>query len=235
MKFLELIREKLFPDNLTCCICGKEIFSGDWLCGDCRAKLPLNNGACCPLCGRRTYSEELCLECKDRAPLYAKAVSALVYEGEGKKLVYSFKTGKPYLKRRLAKLICDKCEPFADADGVCYVPMRSREEHKRGYNQAKLLAAELAEMLKLPLIKDAVEKTGKTPPQKSLGRADREQNLKGCFKADRQKVGGKTLILVDDVMTTGATADAVCGELLKRGAKKVYFATVASVEYKNPL
>ncbi|MDE6790204.1 MAG: ComF family protein, partial [Clostridia bacterium] len=71
--------------------------------------------------------------------------------------------------------------------------------------------------------------------QKSLSRNDREKNLKACFKADRAAVRYKTIIGGDDVMTTGATADAVCGELKKCGAKKLYFATVASVRYGGEL
>ena len=109
--------------------------------------------------------------------------------------------------------------------------MTPKAQGRRGFNQAYLLAKELSKKMKLPLLKGAIRKVKDTPPQKSLSRNDREQNLKACFKADRAVVKDKTIIVVDDVMTTGATADAVCGELKKHGAKKLYFATVASVRY----
>ena len=109
--------------------------------------------------------------------------------------------------------------------------MTSSAEYRRGYNQSRLLAKELAKRLNLPMIKGGIEKVKETKSQKQLTKKDREQNLKSCFKADRQKVEGKVIIVVDDVLTTGATADAICEELKKKGAFKVYFATVASVEY----
>ena len=90
-------------------------------------------------------------------------------------------------------------------------------------------------MLSLPLLKNAIQKVKQSDTQKLLSREERLKNLQGCFKADRNEVKGKTLIVVDDVLTTGATADAVCRELKKRGAKKLYFATIASVEYKLEL
>ncbi len=95
------------------------------------------------------------------------------------------------------------------------------------------MAAELAKMLKLPLLKKALKKVKRSYSQKTLTRQEREENLKSCFKADKDAVDGKILILVDDVLTTGATADAVTKELKKCGAKKVYLVTAASVEYEE--
>jgi ComF family protein len=113
--------------------------------------------------------------------------------------------------------------------------MTKKAEKERGYNQSEILAQALAKRLALPYIKGATIKVRGTPPQKTLTRREREKNLAGCFKADKKLVNGKTLILVDDVLTTGATANAVCDALKKAGAKAVYFATVASVEYKKEL
>ncbi len=232
MKFLKWLSEQLFPENFTCELCGKEIFDGGRLCESCSPSVQFNNGATCPVCGRKTATSSLCLECKALAPKYEKAVSAIVYEYGGQKLVYKFKNGGAYLKDYFAALLQDKCAEFANADGICFVPMTEKAKRKRGYNQAELLAKSLSSRLKIPIVKNAIAKIKETAAQKSLTTKERKENLKGCFKTDKKAVQDKTLILVDDVMTTGATAEAVCTELLKRGAKKVYFVTAASVEYK---
>ncbi|MDE7084416.1 MAG: double zinc ribbon domain-containing protein [Clostridia bacterium] len=233
MKIFDKIMDVFFPENFTCDICGIEIFNGDNLCEKCRGTVTVNNKFTCPVCGRKTLSLQLCLECKAQPPLYDKAVSPLVYSGGAQKLIGKFKHDQPYLKKYLARLIYAKCGSLKDAEAVCYVPMTRAAERNRGYNQSYLLARELSKKLKLPLLKNAVKKIKKSASQKSLTKKERAENLKSCFKADKSAVEGKTLILVDDVLTTGATADAVSGELKKRGAKKVYLVTVASVEYNG--
>lgn len=231
----KLICQSFFPENYTCEVCGKEIFEGNRLCADCAEKVSFNDGFTCPKCGRKTTSDALCLECKALAPRFERAVSVFVYENNVCALIHKFKNGKPYLKDYFADLLAPKCAEFAAAQCVCYVPCTKKAKRARGYNQAELLAKALGKRLNLPVLKNAVIKVKKTLPQKSLTRAEREKNLTAVFRAERSAVQGKILLLVDDVMTTGATADAVCAELLKKGAKKVYFATVASVQYKRIL
>lgn len=233
MNIFKGLLDIFFPPNFTCDICGKEIFSGDNLCDGCRGTVTLNNKFTCPVCGRKTLTLQLCLECKANPPLFDMAASPLVYSEGVQKLILKFKKGQPYLKEYFGRLMKAKCAVFADAEAICYVPMTRSTERNRGYNQAYLLAKELSKQLNIPLIKNAVAKVKKSPSQKSLTRKERTENLKSCFKADKSVVGGKIFILVDDVLTTGATADAVCGELKKRGAKKVYLITAASVEYKG--
>lgn len=232
MKLLKWLDKQIFPEDFTCELCGKEVFDFGRFCADCAKTVQFNDGKTCPVCGRKTATYSLCLECKAFAPAYKKAVSAIVYADGGAKLIYKFKHGNAYLKEYFADLLKDKCAEFANADGVCFVPMTKSDARKRGYNQAELLAKSLSERLGVPLIKNALIKVKKTQQQKSLSKTERENNLKGCFKADKEIVKGKTLILVDDVMTTGATAEAVCSELKKRGALAIYFVTAASVEYK---
>ncbi len=235
MNIFKGILDAFFPPNFTCDICGIEIFNGDNLCEKCRDTVTVNNDMTCLVCGRKTPSSRLCLECKAQPPLYDRAVSPYVYSGGVQKLILKFKGGQGYLKDYFARAMYAKCGRFKDAEAVCFVPMTSAAEHNRGFNQSELLAAELAKMLKLPLLKDALTKVKNSSSQKSLTKKEREENLKSCFKAEGEAVNGKTLILVDDVLTTGATADAVTRELKKRGAKKVYLVTAASVEYEKDI
>ncbi len=235
MNIFKLISDEIFPENLTCNLCGTEVFGGEALCADCAKTVTFNNGATCPKCGRKTNMPALCLECKANAPLYERAFSAFVYADGGKNLIYAFKNGKPWLSRYFSDLLSPLCKKIKDADAICYVPMTGRARRKRGYNQARLLAAELSKKLNLPLLDKAVKKIKKSKPQKSLTRKEREENLKGCFSADRAAVKDKNIILVDDVLTTGATADVITKELKRKGARKVYLITAASVEYKNSI
>ncbi len=235
MKFIKWIGGGLFPENYTCGLCGREIFGQKGLCAKCAAKVTMNDGATCPVCGRKTATDSLCLECKQNAPVFAKAVSAIVYKEGGTRLIYKFKRGGAHLKDYFADLLSGKCAQFSDADGICFVPMSPKDKLKRGYNQSELLARALSERLNIPVLEGALKKVKKTAQQKRLTRQERAENLRAAFKADREVVKGKTLILTDDVMTTGTTAEVICTELKKRGAEKIYFVTAASVEYIPPL
>jgi len=231
VNIFKAIIESIFPENYTCYICNVEIFDKKYLCDSCKAKLEFNDGATCPVCGRKTDFYELCLECKEYAPTFDMAASAFVYGGEVARLILNFKKDKPFIYKLLAYEMLKKCDSFSDAEAVCYVPMHHSDEVKRGYNQSRLLAKEIAEKLKLPLLDGALEKVKKTPQQKRLGKAERLNNLKSVFRADGKLVKGKKLIVVDDVLTTGATAEAVCSRLKAKGASKIYFLTAASVRY----
>lgn len=229
--FKKQITNILFPRDFTCDICGVETFEGN-LCPSCKRDLIFNDGAVCPLCGRKFFSGEICLDCKEEPPAFKGAVSAIVYEGGGAFLIKKFKNGNGYLKEYFADLLAKKLEAFPPADGIVFVPMTKRALKRRGYNQAELIAKALSVRTGIPVIRGALEKVRDTDEQKSLSKSERAENLKSCFKAAKKQVSGKTLLLVDDVMTTGSTAKAVCTALLKAGAKEVYLATVASVEHK---
>lgn len=230
-KILKGVLDALFPKSFTCDICGIETF-GTNLCPDCQKSVTFNDKTCCPVCGRRYLIDEICLECKDKPPIYKKAVSPLVYEKGAIKLINKFKEGGAYLKDYFADLMAEKVKKLPKTDFITFVPMTKAAENKRGYNQSELLAKSLSERIDVPTI-PLLLKTGKTKQQKRLSKTERAKNLSGSFKLiDKDSVKGKTVLLVDDVLTTGATADAACKEILRGGAECVYFATVASVEYK---
>lgn len=232
-KFLKTVRDALFPSDLTCDICGRETF-GTNICKDCAKTLTFNDKEICPVCGRRTVRSQFCFECKDKPPLFEMAVSAFVYEGGAVQLIKKFKQGDSYLNEYLADAIYKSLKDFPEFDCIVCVPMTRRSELKRGFNQSALLAKALSERVVKPYIKGAVEKRKETGEQKALSRKERSKNLAGCFRtAKREEIKGKRVLVVDDILTTGATANEMAHTLLKAGAKEVYLATVASVEYKN--
>ena len=222
-----------FPKDYTCDICGIETFDTN-LCPDCLKTVTFNDGSTCPVCGRKTVHPEICLECKAEVPKFKKAASPLVYDGGAVALIAKFKNGYGYLKEYFADLIVKKLEDFPRADCIVYVPMTKKAVNRRGYNQAELLAQSISERTEIPVLKDGLIKTKETAAQKTLTRKERISNLAECFKVEnREGVKGKTVLLVDDVLTTGATSDAACKKLLKAGTERVYFVTAASVEYKQ--
>ena len=222
----------MFPADFTCDICGRETF-GTNICDGCAKTLIYNDKEMCPVCGRKTVRSEFCIECKDKPPVYEMAASAFVYEGGAAYLIKKFKGGAGYLKDYLADNILKAIKDFPEYDCTVCVPMTLRAKLRRGFNQSELLAKAVSERVGKPYIKGAVVKCKNTGEQKALTRKERSKNLAGCFRVvKRDEVKGKRVLVVDDILTTGATADEMAKVLLKAGAKAVYLATVASVEYK---
>lgn len=166
-------------------------------------------------------------------PIYEYARSPLVYEGGTKKLVSAFKNGRPFIAKYLAPLMVQALKGVPQADGIVFVPMTDSSLRDRGYNQAELLATEISKATGIPVLYGAVEKIKDTPDQKKLSRAERLKNLQACFKVDKRLVRGKRLILVDDVLTTGATVESIAQALKKAGKCSVFVITSAAVEYKG--
>ncbi|MBD5632223.1 MAG: ComF family protein [Clostridia bacterium] len=233
--FLKDLRESLFPLDYTCDLCGVETF-GTNLCPDCAKTVILNDKATCPVCGRRTVHSEICVECKASLPRFKRAVSPLVYADGGEKLVKKFKDGNAYLKEYFATLIAEKLNGLPKPDCIVCVPATAKTVRERGYNQSLLLAKAISSKISAPVIRDAVIKVRDTSSQKSLSRKEREANLYGAFKVKKHsELKGKTVLLVDDILTTGSTANELTRVILNAGAKEVYLATAASVEYEPKL
>lgn len=228
----KFLRDSLFPQNFRCLLCGIEIFEGK-LCADCAKELALNDGVTCPKCGRKTAKSDICIECKANLPAYDRALSPLVYKDGSAELIARFKNGRPYIATYLAELIAAKIEELPVVDGIVFVPMTDRAVRKREYNQSELLAKAVSERIGIPVLYGVVEKKKETPAQKVLPRAERLKNLRSVFKVDKSAVKGKTLLLIDDIMTTGATLESLSQCLKDGGAKAVFAVVAASVEYKR--
>lgn len=221
--------------SFTCDICGREVFANERICAGCCTALPWNYGTVCPFCGRRVGEPGVCMECKRQRIAVEKARSCFTHEGEAAGLVLRFKNGQRYLRLTLAELMLPLLrQEFPDATALTFVPMTASAEKKRGYNQSRLLAEELSRLSGISVLSCA-EKLRDTEMQKTLGRRDREKNLKGCFRiTDRAAVKGGALVIVDDTLTTGSTADELSRMLLRAGAKTVYLLTATSVRDKYP-
>lgn len=113
-------------------------------------------------------------------------------------------------------------------DIILPVPLHTQREHDRGYNQSELLCAEVSRQSGLPMLSDALIRQIATRPQVGLDAAARHANMRNAFSADPRQVSAKTILLIDDVRTTGATLDACAQALHTAGAAGVYGLTVTS-------
>jgi ComF family protein len=214
--FLDL----LYPEN--CFFCGK---AGTWLCEDCFTLLEIS-----PVHKRKT-DESL-------SDLY---VSCSYKNRFVKKLVCSFKY-EPFLRslgEPLAGAICghlaslEEKPDFSDRSVVA-VPLVKKRLRWRGFNQAEVLAKILAAKFGLPFLKDALDRSGDRAPQTTLAAAKRKTNVKGFIECCRPDlVKGSKILLVDDIVTTGATMKECAHALKKNGAQSVVGIAVAHAEIGN--
>ena len=231
-KIKYFLKNLFFPRNLTCSACGRESFTGGILCEKCLTKREENNGYICEHCGVKTpVPVAYCDRCRNKLTSFDMARSAFVYDGVAALLLQKLKYGgEKYLAEEFAK---DLYKLFAVnvtyADGIVCVPMSGKRERKRGYNQSELLARELSALSGVPFL-DVTEKRKETESQVGKDYKERRKNLDGSFGiTDRKAVRDKRIVIVDDVSTTGTTADVLAAALKRAGAAEVFVLTVASV------
>ncbi len=236
MGFKSFLRKVLFKREWTCAVCKAELFGEDYFCPDCLKKLPFIGSKKCNHCGRSALlNEEYCDTCKNFFVSVDIARSVFDYTGKISLLIKKFKfNGEKHLATPFVKYMLPvMLKNFPRTDVITFVPMTEKSQKKRGYNQTELLAKGLSEKTNIPLV-NAVVKKKETPKQVKLKRADRLKNLQGSFGiTDKNSIKGKNVLLVDDVLTTGATAETIAKLLKEKGAERVYLITVASVPDKS--
>lgn len=224
----------LFPHR--CFLCHTQPVPSDaWLCPTCVQSLPVTDGALCCRCGKAL---EDC-RCASNAPLYDGAAIPLFYTHQVAQGIFRFKYyGKRYYAPFLAQLMA-QCirQTFADVSfsAITYVPLHPKKQRHRGFCQTQRLAKELSRMLHLPIESGFLRHTGKGGTQmQQKGLESRQNNAKQSFTIRKDAdLSGKTYLLVDDVLTTGSTADRCAYLMHKKGAKAVYLAACATTFYHH--
>jgi ComF family protein len=203
------------------------------VCEKCWKGLPSLSPPFCPRCALPYAAEVaagLCGPCRGKRR-FRLARAAGPYEGALREVLHHFKyRGRFRLARALGRLAFERClreGPLA-GEALVPVPLHKRRRRERGYDQAQLLAEAIGAAAELPLAR-ALVKVKDRPPQSTLGLAGRRRNAAGAYRAGKALVVGKRLILVDDVMTSGATAEACARALRRAGARSVDVLTVARV------
>ena len=246
-----------FPSNIYCIACGNLIDNSRpySLCDKCIREIHWLTENTCEICGRslenkydenhltkdeginnkRNHIGRRCYECMEISHSFTKGFSCASYEGSVKEILSGLKyKGQAYYAEKIAQAMYDRSQGFINdinVDIVTPVPMFTKKERMRGYNQSDLIARSLSKMLNLPYRSDILKKKTDTVSMSGLNSEERRINLHNafCISYNREDdISGKDVMLVDDVYTTGSTADS-CGEVLNRnGASKVYVFTFAS-------
>lgn len=208
------------------------MFSDGYFCESCEKSFPYNSGNICNHCGRQVVNkQEYCLSCKNTYIAVDTARSVFTYTPPISDLIKKFKfNNKRYLSEIFATFLKDEyVKNGFTADYIVYPPMTDKAKKKRGFNQTELLARHLSQQTGVPFIDNFI-KVKDTERQVELSRELRLKNLIGAYKiADKKIIKDKTVLIVDDVLTTGATTEALAKLLKKYGAYKVLVLTIASV------
>lgn len=203
---------------------------GDYLCPDCFSRLDFDVGLICGVCGRQAISGLTHPICRGRFAIDG-IFASLVYKGVAKKLVYQFKFA-PYLSD-LSEVLVDlfyegliQQEMFMKnltSDALLVpIPLHVIRERSRGYNQAEILACGLGGKFGVSS-QQALLRIQRTPTQVGKTQKERRENIKGAFKLKSGiEVRGKTIFLIDDVVTSGSTMNEAAGVLKRAGVKAIY-------------
>lgn len=221
--------DRIFPRR--CPLCGTALMPNERVCASCSDSLEFIKPPICLHCGRPIFD---CV-CSDEPFMFDRCVSPFVYTKSIRRGMHRFKfnnapTVASYFARYMAASVRQE---YADEyiDIVTCVPMHSSDLRQRGYNQALLLARETGALLDLPVHNNLLRKTVQNSVQHSLTRQDRQRNVSGVyqFSPTATPLNGRTVLLCDDVITTGSTLNECADVLKKAGAGRVLCVTAAAV------
>jgi len=234
------ILDLMYPKNIKCMFCTEELNNSEYncTCENCMPILPFIKNPC-EKCGSEMNENQkgVCIKCKKRNYNFSQAKSVFLYEGLPSSVVQGLKySNKKYLVPHIIRYLLDIYSMWnVFADYVVCVPMFSTKEKQRGYNQSKLMAEEFSREAKIPFL-DCLLKTKDTSSQTSLNVNERIENVAESFDVDKRyltDIKDKIFLIVDDVITTGATSSEISKVLIKNGAKACYVLTFAHTQLQQ--
>lgn len=219
MKLIDIF----FPQNIKCIICGKE--DNEYgICDDRYSKLPFIKGIVCKKCGTNVKNGDVCIECKGNNLEFERTFAIFDYEGKIRRTILDLKqNGEKYLAKPLSIVIVDYLEDLdMKFDMIIPMPIHTARRKERGFNQCELLLEEVKSRFG-NVYEDVLIRHKDTPHQTGLNRDNRKNNLQDAFKVkDKSKIKGKTVLVFDDIYTTGTSMNECARTLKKSGAGKVY-------------
>lgn len=221
---LNRLIDSLFPPECLICAAMEDVENG--VCNNCKNQMKVVPEPVCDICGRPVGTSGICLTCLDSTPDFEKIVTAFTFDGKTREAVHAFKYhGKTGLKKYFGRLIQQSIiKADLKPDVITFIPMHWTRLLVRGYNQSALIARELAKLTGIRADFDVLVKIRNTKTQAGMDRKSRRKNIKGSFLA--KGVKGLSVLVVDDVITTGETAGAAARALKDAGADKVFIAGI---------
>ena len=226
-----IIKRILFPNR--CPLCDKTI-SGEraGFCKKCEASLILIRGRLCPCCGRPILRlQQVCGDCeKEKHSFIGGRIVFSYAQMSGSIYRFKYMNRPAYAKAYAVYMDMLLGEWLKDLKPDCFIPVPLYKKRliRRGYNQSEELAAALSKLSGIPVFADCVERIKNTLPQKQMDKKGRERNLKRAFIVRENVVKLSTVVLIDDIYTTGSTIESLTTELLEAGVRKVYFITLSA-------
>ncbi len=238
-KFLGAIADIVYPK--TCLACGRQLKEttcvDNLVCIECWGKIKRNPPPFCRSCGRhleKPVTMNICPACVRRQLHFDRAFSPCAYEGVIKELIHAFKyKGKDYLGPTLTRLMIEFIDEYALPmdllDLIIPVPLHKTRLREREFNQAQILSGHIARRFNKKVSDNNLRRMRLTKTQTGLETGERLLNVKGSFMADKSgDIKGKNILLVDDVLTTGATCSEAAYALKDAGAGIVFVLTLAN-------
>ena len=216
-----------------CPACGTIVADLHGFCSDCWKSIEFLGQSGCDACGLPLAATDLkvCAVCLGKPPIIARSRAAVVYDDLSRGVAIKLKYGrKVALARTMARYMRPLVNVESEAPLFVPVPLHRRRLWTRGFNQSALVARELSRALNIHMDPFALRRVKATPPLKGMSWAQRHRTVAGAFRvSDKAAVAGRTIILVDDVLTTGSTAEACARTLKRAGAARVELVSWARV------
>jgi ComF family protein len=213
--------------------CGTIVDEVDSFCIECWRHIEWLGIGGCTVCGLPLQSTDadICAACLAKPPRLSRMRAAVAYGDISRAIAIRLKHGrKVALARTMARYMAPLIAERREDTMLVPVPLHRGRLWRRGFNQSAIVARELSRRLHVPLSVDALKRVKSTPPLKGLNMLQRRRTVSGAFRANpKTQLRGRTIILVDDVLTTGSTADACARALRRAGAARVELVSWARV------